>query len=223
MESKQGGFGASSSFAAGHVSSEGKGLGTPTSPELNLAPPPSSPGLALAAQPSFMSKLFSRFRMVSIVLALLQLGVLIMYANTKLSTIGRAVVTLGFFMLLLNVAMVSAAGWAVMSSSLKQGLVVLVSSALIAFLMWLVGDATERLPVGVMVLIFVLSAASWAGVLWLTGRIAREANAFANKVSETLRPKMAGGSAGGLDGTSPNSCGQCIMKMLQGNGSRQAL
>jgi hypothetical protein len=170
--------------------------------------------MSVPSRASFAARLYSRFRLLSIAFAVVQLGVLALNTSSRLSNVGRSLVTIGFFMLLLNVGIVSAAGWTVLSPRMKQGLVVLVGATLIAFLMWLVGDATDRTPTGVMVVIIMLSAAAWVGVLWLMGRLARDAEAVARTLVSRVQRAEAQHLPGG-PGDGGDSCGQCILKMLK--------
>lgn len=169
------------------------------------------PQVSMGALPStaWMAKMYARFRLFSILFALLQMAVLALNVGGRLTKSGGLFVALGFFMLLLNVGVVGVASWTSLELPMKRGLVLVSGMAAIAFLLWIVSDWTASDSTGVAAIVLVLTAACWVGVLMISGRLIKAAGA-----AEDVAGAGKGGAAGVAD-AKEDSCGQCILKMLR--------
>jgi hypothetical protein len=153
-----------------------------------------------------MAKMYGRFRLFSVVLALVQLLVLGLNVGGKMTKSGGLFVAVGFFMLLLNIGIVTAAGWASMPVPLKRGLILVSGMTAIAFLLWIVSDWTGGDAGAVAVVVLLLTAASWVGLLLISGRLV-----------STAAGSGGDGAAGQGAARAPglDSCGKCILNMLR--------
>lgn len=175
-------------------------------------------------RPGSYRRVYNGFRALSLVFAAAHVLVLVLYAGKRLSGFGTSVVSIAFFLLLLNLALAGTLGWGgtaaapALSPKMKRLLTVLLVMTMISLAAWLVGDATEALPTLVSLVVAVLVAITWAGVIFVVLPSALAAPPSDSTETPPIPETPPSAAPPAADQKAAVDCGQCIMNMLLGEG-----
>jgi hypothetical protein len=133
-----------------------------------------APGPLLMAP--YAGSIYSHFRWISVGAAVSHILLLVLLAGKRNGNFVSAVIIIAYFLLFMNLLVISRVGWRLFSSRTRTTSFVLFVVALFSLVVWLLADMSEEMPRVIAYVSAALAAFSWIGVLGLLRSVVENAD-----------------------------------------------
>jgi len=133
-----------------------------------------APGPLLMAP--YAGSIYSHFRWISVGAAVSHILLLVLLAGKRNGNFVSAVIIIAYFLLFMNLLVISRVGWRLFSSRTRTTSFVLFVVALFSLVVWLLADMSEEMPRVIAYVAAALAAFAWIGVLGLLRSVVENAD-----------------------------------------------